>query len=87
MGTPEDVAAEKYFTPPEPMGNWHKCRDCHRKWWLAEDTSLNEVVPFPHVWNFGDDSETYSIRELDEEELQSYDLDMKAEREANRMGL
>lgn len=54
----------------EQIGRFYRCRDCRRRFYIADDVPLSRVASFPHTWNFGDDADVFPIRHLSEEEIE-----------------
>lgn len=54
----------------QQVGQFYKCRDCRRRFYIPDDAPLSSVAPFPHTWNFDDDSGESPIRHLTEEEIE-----------------
>jgi hypothetical protein len=68
---------------PQQVGQFYKCRDCRRRFYIGDDTPLRSVAPFPHTWNFDDDSDEFPIRHLSNEEIE----DARIEQSILDMGL
>ena len=54
----------------QQVGRFYKCRDCGRRFYIADDTPLRLAAPFPHTWSFDDDSDEFPIRHLTDEEIE-----------------